>query len=105
MSRPYVLTKGAADDLSAVIRHSLQHWGRERTRTYVMQLEAAVIAVAADQGVYKDLSSVYPMLRMAKSGKHFIFCLPRVNNASLVLAILHERMDMIERLKVRLDEH
>jgi plasmid stabilization system protein ParE len=35
-------------------------------------------------------------------GRHYLFCLPRQGQPALILAILHERMDLMTRLKGRL---
>ena len=103
MSKNYVLVKGASRDLEDIIRHTLEQWGEAQCRQYVEQLEIATAALARGEGLFKDLSSMVPSLRMAKSGRHFIFCLPRPDALPLILAILHERMDIMARLKSRLD--
>ena len=102
MVRPYLFTKGAADDLSAIIRHTHQKWGASQCQAYVAQLESKAVALATGQGVFKELGFIHPQLRMTKSGRHFIFCLYRSDAPSLILAILHERMDIAERIKNRL---
>jgi len=38
-----------------------------------------------------------------RAGQHFLFCLPRKDQPALILAMLHERMDIIARLQERLD--
>ena len=48
------------------------------------------------------MSFLLPGLRMASCGKHFIFCMPQAGRPSVILAILHERMDLMARLKNRL---
>jgi toxin ParE1/3/4 len=45
------------------------------------------------------MNSLLPGLRMKAVGRHYIFCLPQTNGPALILAILHERMDVILRLK------
>lgn len=107
MNKPYVLTKGATADLENIISHSLEQWGKERTLTYIIQLETIASALARGEGTFRDLGAIRPSLRMAKSGSHFIFCLPQSDKSSpekpaLILAILHERMDIMARLKNRL---
>lgn len=102
MSRDYILTRGAASDLSEIIRHTNEQWGETQCMTYIGQLEKTAIAVAKGEGAFKDLSAIHPQLRMARCGKHYIFCLPRQNDLSIILAVFHERMDIMERLRSRL---
>jgi plasmid stabilization system protein ParE len=102
VKRAYVVSKGAAADLREITRYTVAHWGAAQCRSYVAELERASEAVARGEGAFRDLSAVFPGLRMIVSGKHFIFCMPRANAPALILAILHERMDVMERLKNRL---
>lgn len=48
------------------------------------------------------MGEVYPGLRLAHCGHHYIFCLPREDAPALIVAVLHERMDLMLRLAARL---
>ena len=102
MAKHYVLAKGAAADLQDIVRHTNEKWGKAQCLTYIGQLEKAAVAVAKGEGSFKDLSAIHPQLRMARCGRHYIFCLPRSNALPVILAILHERMDVMARLGSRL---
>ncbi len=102
MTRSYILTKGAEADLQDITHYTVAQWGTDQCRTYIAALEEKAEAVARGQGVFKDMSSVMPGLRVATSGKHYIFCLPQTGGPSIILAILHERMDLLARLKSQL---
>lgn len=102
MTRPYILSKGAAADLRDITRYTVTHWGEAHCRTYIAELEKAAEAVARGEGVVKDMGSLLPGLRMASVGKHYIFCMPQTGAPSIILAILHARMDLLARLKSRL---
>lgn len=78
------------------------NWGEAQCRTYITELEKTTEAVAKGGGVFKDMSFILPDVRMATCGKHYIFCLPQAGKQSIILAILHERMDLMARLKSRL---
>lgn len=97
-----MLAKGASGDLKGIARDTHRTWGEAQCLTYIRQLEDAASAVARGEGLFRDLSAVHPQLRMAKSGRHYIFCLPRADAVPVILAILHDRMDIITRLKSRL---
>ena len=102
MTKPYVLSKSAVADLEDIIRYTNEHWGVSQCLSYIEELETAATALARGKIPFKDLRAIHPNLRMAKSGKHFIFCIQREAELPLILAILHERMDILARLKKRL---
>ena len=102
MTRSYILTRSAASDVRKITRYSRKQWGDAQTRIYIAKLEQCAETIAKGGGRYKDLSELYPDLRMVHCEHHYIFCLPRVGTPALVVAILHERMDLMTRLKSRL---
>lgn len=102
MTARYVLTLAAEADLHDVIRYTRNQWGDAQTRSYVAKLQAGMESVASGDGLFKDMSSLYPGLRMVRCEHHYIFCLPRDDAPALVVAIFHERMDLMVRLAARL---
>lgn len=85
-----------------IARYTLKTWGEDQTRVYIAQLEQCAENLATGNRLYKDMSVIHPKLRMVLCGHHYIFCLPREDTPALVIAILHERMDIMTRLKSRL---
>lgn len=73
-------------------------------RRYIVSLEQRIADLAAGRGAYKDMSALFPALRMAHCEHHYVFCLPREGMPALIVAIFHERMDLIARLAIRLNE-
>lgn len=102
MSTPYVLTEAAEADLRDIIRYMRREWGDAQVRRYIDDLERGIARLAIGEGSSRDLSALYPGMRLARVGHHYVFCLPRVNDAALIVAIFHERMDLIARLAERL---
>jgi toxin ParE1/3/4 len=103
VNRPYVLTRSAQADLQEIVRYTQREWGIAQCRTYVERLEAAATELALGQGPFRQREDLLPGLRVRLAGYHYIFCLPQTGGPAVVLAILHERMDLITRLKERLD--
>ena len=99
----YVLTNAAEADLRGIIRHTRQRWGDAQVRRYIGELERDIARLAAGQGVFKDMSALYPALRVAHCGHHYVFCLSRADAPALIVAIFHERMDLMARLADRLE--
>jgi len=97
-----VLTLAAEADLRGIVRYTRMAWGDVQARRYAAQLERGLEAVVSGQGVFKDMSALYPGLRMARCEHHIIFVLPRDGAPALVVAIFHERMDLMVRLQDRL---
>jgi plasmid stabilization system protein ParE len=102
MTPPYVLTRSAAADLRGIVRYTLREWGETQCRAYLAEIEAAASALANGAGMFKRMDDLCPGLRVRQLGRHVLFCLPRPDQPALILAILHERMDMLARLKHRL---
>ena len=97
----YMLTDAAEADMRGIIRYTRKQWGDEQVRRYIAKLEQGIARLAASQGAFKDMSALYPALRMARCEHHYVFCLPRENAPALVVAIFHERMDLMTRLAAR----
>jgi toxin ParE1/3/4 len=102
--RPYLLTRGAAADLAAIVRYTDKEWGSAQRMAYIQQLEEVATQLALGQGVFRQQDDLYPGVRVRLAGHHYVFCLPQLNAPALILAILHERMDLFARLHRRLDE-
>ncbi|MEO7468018.1 MULTISPECIES: type II toxin-antitoxin system RelE/ParE family toxin [Sphingobium] len=98
----YVLTATAETELQDIIAYTYDRWGEDQARAYANTLLGSMTALAAGHERYRDLADLHPGLRTAKSGRHHIFCLVRVDAPALVIAILHERMDLMMRLNERL---
>ena len=102
MTLPYVLTIAADADLREVLRYTSRQWGVAQARRYASRLQHCIEALAAGKGGYRDLEDLHPGLRMVHCEHHYVFCLPRLDAPALIIAILHERMDLVSRVAVRL---
>ncbi len=104
MSTSYILTAAAEADVRSIIRYTRKQWGDAQVRAYMAKLEAGITRLAAGQGSFRDMSEIHPGLRMSRCEHHYAFCLIREDEPSLIVAILHERMDLIQRLGDRLEQ-
>ncbi len=102
MKKYYVLTKSAEADLREITRYTLEQWGAAQCSAYIADIEQKAEALATGKGAFQEMSALIPNLRVVLSGKHYIFCLPQQNAPAIILAILHEKMDVVARLKHRL---
>ncbi|WP_341644424.1 type II toxin-antitoxin system RelE/ParE family toxin [Thauera sp. SDU_THAU2] len=102
MTRPYIYSQEAATDLRQILNYTTRQWGAAQARAYARQIDDAVAALAAGQGPFKDWGEVLDGLRVKAVGSHYIFGIWRGDHPALILAILHERMDLMARIKARL---
>lgn len=102
MTASYVLALAAEADLRDIIRYTRREWGDAQVRAYVARLQGGMESVATGQASFKDMAALYPGLRMVRCEHHYIFCIPRADAPALVVAIFHERMDLMVRLADRL---
>jgi plasmid stabilization system protein ParE len=102
LSQGYVLTAAAEADVRSIVRYTRQHWGDAQVRAYMAKLEQGIARLAQGLGSYRDMSDMHPGLWMARCEHHYAFCLKRDIDPPLIVAILHERMDLIQRLGDRL---
>ncbi|HMO76231.1 MAG TPA: type II toxin-antitoxin system RelE/ParE family toxin [Sphingopyxis sp.] len=102
MSAGYVLSLAAEADLRSIIRYTREQWGDAQTRSYVARLQAGMEKLAAGRGVFRTMTALHPGLRMLHCEHHYIFSLQRGDAPALVVAILHERMDLMMRVADRL---
>lgn len=103
MTASYVLSSAAEADLRAIVRYTRKEWGEAQTRRYMAKLRDGIEAIATGRGHSKDMATLYPGLRMILCEHHYVFCLPRDDAPALVVAIFHERMDLMVRLADRLE--
>ncbi|ELY3087532.1 type II toxin-antitoxin system RelE/ParE family toxin [Klebsiella aerogenes] len=99
----YILTTDAEADLRGIIRYTRKQWGTAQVRRYIARLEHGIGALAAGRGSFRDMSELFPELRMIHCEHHYVFCLPRGSAPALVIAIFHERMELMARLGERLN--
>ena len=99
------LTLEAESDLKSILRYTIEQWGVEQAQHYADLLEVGFRKIASQKAASRTFSEVYPQIRVTKCEHHYIFYLPQQPTSSrpLILAVLHERMDLVSRLKSRLE--
>jgi toxin ParE1/3/4 len=90
------------DDLSEIISYTVERWGADQVRKYMAGLEAHMELMAVGMAHMKMLNDVIDGLKVGRYERHFIFAVERGAAPMLILAVFHEKMSVIERLKKRL---
>lgn len=98
----YRLTKSAKADLQNIVRYTKREWGKAQTVRYTNRLLQGLEQIAAGTGQFKDMSDLAHGLRMARCERHYLVCLELPDQQPAIVAILHERMDLMARIAERL---
>ena len=94
----YRLSRSAENDLAEIWNYTVQSWGEPQAEKYLKGLEARFLELAdnPDQGkARKDLSPEY---RSYHEARHVLFY-SQHNDGIAIARVLHERMDLVERLE------
>lgn len=100
----YELTPGAEDDLREIGVYTATTWGVAQARIYKAALLRAFDAIARDRAQTKYPIPHRPDVRSCRCEHHYIFSIHEEDAKPVIVAILHEEMDLMNRLRGRLDE-
>ena len=98
----YELTEDADSDVEEIIRYTIRRWGEKQARQYADKLHRCFEKIAGKEVVSRPFSKKYPKALVTRCEHHYVFCLHPEGKPPRVFAVLHERMDMLVRLKKRL---
>lgn len=101
--RTYDLTDEAVNDLREIVRYTLKQRGETQVRRYQKALTDRLEAVAKGEVVKHTFSNNLPDVYVTRCEHHYIFYTTRNRARPLILAILHERRDIVTRLVERLE--
>lgn len=96
----YDLTLAAETDLRDIWRYTYKTWGFDQAEKYFDQIEACCEAVGDGRARSKVLERLQEGVQIHRCEHHFIVWL--AGTRPVIIAILHERMDFVRRLKSRL---
>lgn len=97
----YELTADAESDLREIARYTIDQWGMRQAINYANLLEKAFESIANKQLASRTFSDRYPQVRVARCEHHYVFFLRPEQGKPRIIAVLHERMDMLARLAER----
>jgi plasmid stabilization system protein ParE len=93
----------AEADLVSIIEYTAAEWGKDQARDYAGQLRKCMTKLASGTAKPRKLDDIRAGLLSCRCRHHFIFALPVRGEPMRVIAILHERMDVVSRLVSRLE--
>ena len=103
MNHPVDLTAEAIKDLSDIASYTAETWGYEQAFRYAELLNERFKEIAKKRIFSKVPFSNYPNVYVSRCEHHYIFFIrPQKSVKPVILAVLHERMNLLARLKERL---
>lgn len=99
---PYEKTADVDQDIENIVTYTANQWGHDQVRKYITGLEKKLRDMATDKTSYRIRNDLGEGIITARYERHYIFALKREGHPLLILAIFHERMDLMRRLKSRL---
>ena len=88
----------AIEDLNAIWEYTLTTWSENQADTYYGAIKFACAEIAANPLLGKVYAGISKDLLGLKSGKHIIFYHVVSENEIEIIRILHERMDLKNRI-------
>jgi plasmid stabilization system protein ParE len=99
---PYELTPAAEADLREIARYTLRQWGVRQQRRYARLLAECFRGIAGGSVRARNFSERYPQVQVTRYEHHYVFFLHPAGQKPVIIAVLHERMDMLTRIGERL---
>ena len=92
------LRQEAIDDLEDIWKYTFEKWSRNQANKYYESLRLACVEIAENPSIGKGYYSISSELRGYKINKHIIFYFEILTGQIEVVRILHESMDLENRL-------
>jgi toxin ParE1/3/4 len=94
----YKLTNRAVDDLTKIWNYTFLKWSENQADKYYLMLLETCNEVAGNPELGKNYSIVKEDLFGFKAGRHIIFYIKSEEYQIEILRILHEKMDLKNRI-------
>ncbi len=98
----YILTQAAEQDLIDIWRYTNETWGEKQADRYLDRLETSCETLKNEKVLWKSFDDIQPGLKSLRCEHHYLFFLSTKDKKPVIVAVLHERMNLIERLKKRI---
>ncbi|MDQ6967633.1 MAG: type II toxin-antitoxin system RelE/ParE family toxin [Mariprofundaceae bacterium] len=99
---PYELTHHAEEDLKGIARYTLKQWGRKQSMHYAETLERCFLGISSGTVHSYRFSQRYCQVEVVHCQHHYVFFIHSDKKPPVIIAVLHERMDMLVWLRNRI---
>ena len=93
-----ILRQKAIDDLNNIWDYTFEKWSEKQADKYYSIIKMACNWIGENPEIGKEYEGISKNLLGIKSEKHIIFYQQVSNDRIEIIRILHERMDLINRL-------
>ena len=93
-----ILRQKAIDDLNDIWDYTFNKWSEKQADKYYAIIKLACNAIGENSDIGKEYDGISKNLLGLKSGKHIIFYQVISNDKIEVIRILHEQMDLKNRI-------
>jgi toxin ParE1/3/4 len=93
-----ILRQKAIDDLNDIWEYTFEKWSAKQADNYYETIKLACNMIGQNPDVGKEYDGINKNLLGLKSGKHIIFYQSLDEEKIEVIRILHERMDLKNRI-------
>lgn len=93
-----ILRQEAINDLTDILDYTIQKWSESQADKYYETVKQACKEIGKDPGIGMNYTEISNHLFGLKSGKHIIFYHQISEEEIEVIRILHERMDLKNRI-------
>lgn len=93
-----ILRQEAIDDLNDIWAYTFEVWSEKQADKYYATLEFACMQIGENPELGKEYDGISSSLLGLRTGKHIIFYQIIAEDEIEVIRILHERMDLKNRM-------
>lgn len=98
----YELAPEVESDLEGIFDDTIGQWGIEQAQRYKEKLAAHFRRIGQRKARTRTFLKRSRNLRVSRCEHHYVFHLNRGSRPPLIIAVLHESMDLVSRIKKRL---
>ena len=95
----YKFTNKAVEDLTKIWNYTVIEWSESQADIYYEMLIESCEGAAKKPDLGRDYSNITEFLLGIESGRHIIFYQKKAEDQIEIIRILHEQMDLKNRLK------
>ncbi len=99
----YELTPDAEADLHDIALYTLKTWGLAQMGRYEAVLENNLKGIGAGETLTRPVFEHRSDICVSRCEHHYVFAQMREDEVPLIVAVLHEKMDLLVRLRARLE--
>jgi toxin ParE1/3/4 len=94
----YILSEQALDDINKIWVYTAENWSVEQADRYYNLIYDEIEYIVSNFEMARDYGTIRKNYRCSKVKSHLIFFKKTKNNEIEVVRVLHERMDIENRL-------